>query len=174
MVNNVLPQRRWRALGSRWLCLLALCARAAEAAAESGPTAGKDATFVPVIADWRTGLAIGGFDPVAYFAEGRAAAGLAAFESDIAHATWRFRCEANQAAFTAAPEAYRPRFGGYDPVILARGVATAGNPRVWLIHAQRLFFFYDDANRRLFAADPAAAVAAAEDGWRQARESVTP
>ena len=34
----------------------------------------------------------------------------------------------NRAAFAANPDIYMPRFGGYDPLGVARGVAVAGNP----------------------------------------------
>ena len=43
------------------------------------------------------------------------------------------------------PDVYMPQFGGYDPLGVARGVAVAGNPNVWLIAGERLFLFYDRA-----------------------------
>ena len=80
-----------------------------------------------------TGLAIEGFDPVAYFTDARPELGLADFEASEAGAVWRFRNEGNRASFVAHPDIYGPQFGGYDPIDLARGVTFAGNPRFWLI-----------------------------------------
>ena len=40
---------------------------------------------------------------------------------------WRFSNEGNRAAFAEHPEVYTPRFGGYDPVAIARGVSGAGS-----------------------------------------------
>ena len=102
-----------------------------------------------------TGLAIEGFDPVAYFVDGQASVGLAEFEASAAGAVWRFRNEGNRASFAAHPEIYGPQFGGYDPVDVARGVTVAGNPWFWLISGQRLYLFGREDNRKAFAADPA-------------------
>jgi hypothetical protein len=46
-----------------------------------------------------------------------------------------------------------PRFGGYDPVGVARGVAVPGNPLLWLICDERLYLFYSDQTRTEFAED---------------------
>ena len=55
--------------------------------------------------------------------------GLPEFEASQAGAVWRFRNEGNRASFVSHPEVYGPRFGGYDPVDLGRGVTYAGNPQ---------------------------------------------
>lgn len=101
-----------------------------------------------------TGVAIEGFDPVAYFVDGTAVQGTAEFEANLWDAVWRFRNEGNRASFLAHPEVYGPQFGGYDPVDIARGVTVAGNPRFFVIAAQRLYLFGREANRDIFAADP--------------------
>jgi len=101
-----------------------------------------------------TGLAIEGYDPVAYFADARAELGRPNFEASQAGAVWRFRNEGNRASFIAHPEIYGPQFGGYDPIDLTRGVTYAGNPRIWLIVKQRLYLFGREQNRDAFAADP--------------------
>lgn len=117
-----------------------------------GSTAGA-ATTERVVVNRYTGLAIEGFDPVAYFVDSRPMPGLANFETSQAGAVWRFRNEGNRASFAAHPEVYGPRFGGYDPIDLARGVTIAGNPRFWLISGQRLYLFSREENRDAFAAE---------------------
>ena len=69
--------------------------------------------------------------------------GSAAFEFRYGGAVWRFCNIGNRDAFADRPDVYMPRFGGYDPTSVVRGVATAGNPNVWLIAGKRLFLFYD-------------------------------
>lgn len=101
-----------------------------------------------------TGVAIEGFDPVAYFVDGAAVQGTAEFEANLWDAVWRFRNEGNRASFLAHPEVYGPQFGGYDPVDVARGVTVAGNPRFFVIAAQRLYLFGRETNRDAFAANP--------------------
>jgi len=113
------------------------------------------ATTERVVVNRYSGLAIEGFDPVAYFTDSQASQGMADFEAAEAGAVWRFRNESNRASFVAHPEIYGPQFGGYDPVDLGRGVTYAGNPRFWVVAGQRLYLFGREENRDAFAAEPA-------------------
>jgi YHS domain-containing protein len=112
------------------------------------------ATTERVVTNRYSGLAIEGFDPVAYFTDSRATQGVADFEARARGAVWRFRNEGNRASFVAHPEIYGPQFGGYDPVDLGRGVPYAGNPRFWVVAGDRLYLFGREENRDAFAADP--------------------
>jgi hypothetical protein len=127
--------------------------------------AAQAATTERVIVNRYTGLAIEGFDPVAYFVDARAEIGLPDFEAAQGGAVWRFRNEGNRASFVAHPEIYGPQFGGYDPIDLARGVTFAGNPRFWLVARQRLYLFGREENRDAFAADPERLLRAANSRW---------
>ena len=80
----------------------------------------------------------------------------------------------NRAAFEGHPEIYQPRYGGYDPVGIARGVALAGSPLVWSIVGDRLYLFYSEAARATFIADPQAAIAAADGRWQGVRQQHGP
>ena len=59
------------------------------------------------------GVAIKGYDPVAYFTEGRAVKGKKEFEYKWQDAKWRFSSAANRDKFAADPPAYAPKYGGY-------------------------------------------------------------
>lgn len=161
MVKNMFP---WRQEAARLALLLSVACGGAEAALADAEPAGEPPA-VRVVTDWRTGLALFGMDPVAYFSEGRATAGLPEFESAFGGVIWRFRNAGNRAAFLADPDVYTPRFAGRDPVALARGVATAGSPLVWLVFDQRLYLFHAPESRAAFTADPHAALAAAQAQW---------
>jgi YHS domain-containing protein len=132
------------------------------------------ATTERVVINRHTGLAIDGFDPVAYFTDGAPSLGRSRFEVRHAGATWRFRNEGNRAAFAADPEVYMPRFGGYDPIAAARGVAVPGHPSLWLIAEGRLYLFYSDEARAQFAEDPEQAIDAAERHWPEVVETLVP
>jgi len=123
------------------------------------------ATTERVVVNRYSGLAIEGFDPVAYFTDSQAAQGIADFEASEAGAVWRFRNEGNRASFVAHPEIYGPQFGGYDPVDLGRGVTYAGNPRLWLVAGERLYLFGREENRDAFAADPSRFLKDATTRW---------
>jgi hypothetical protein len=123
------------------------------------------ATTERVIMNRFTGLAIEGYDPVAYFADGHPEIGVAGFEASQAGAVWRFHNQGNRASFVAHPEIYGPQFGGYDPVDVARGVTVAGNPRFWLVSGQRLYLFSREQSRDAFAAAPARVLRDANQHW---------
>jgi hypothetical protein len=120
-----------------------------------------------------SGLAIEGFDPVAYFTDKRAVLGLPDFEATQAGAVWRFHNEGNRASFVAHPEIYGPQFGGYDPVDVARGVTLAGNPRFFVVTGQRLYLFGIEANRDAFAANPARYLPEANERWQDLEENLS-
>jgi hypothetical protein len=145
---------------------LAFIARLAGFGALAGlGLAANAATTERLVADRYTGLAIGGFDPVAYFTDAKPMAGGPDFEASEAGAIWRFRNQGNRAFFVRHPEIYGPQFGGYDPIDVARGVALAGNPRFWLIAGQRLYLFGGAQSRDAFAADPARILREARQRW---------
>jgi hypothetical protein len=125
--------------------------------------AARAATTERVVVNRYSGVAIEGFDPVAYFVDARPLIGLPEFEAF--DAVWRFRNEGNRASFVAHPDIYGPQFGGYDPTDLARGVTLAGNPRFWLISGQRLYLFGREDNRDAFAAAPARFLQQAKLRW---------
>ena len=79
--------------------------------------------------------------------------GKGEFEYRHAGAVWRFRNAGNLSAFAADPDVYMPRFGGYDPVAIGRGVAAAGDPRIWMIAGERLYLFQSAESKAIFAAD---------------------
>jgi len=130
------------------------------------------ATTERVVANRFSGLAIEGYDPVAYFVDARPVRGLAEFEASEAGVVWRFRNEGNLASFVAHPDIYGPQFGGYDPVDLARGVTVAGNPMFWLVSGQRLYLFALEAHRDAFAAHPNAFLRQATSRWPALEEEL--
>jgi hypothetical protein len=125
-----------------------------------------------VVVNRFSGLAIEGFDPVAYFVQKQAVVGLPDYEASQAGAVWRFHNEGNRASFVAHPEIYGPQFGGYDPIDVARGVTLAGNPRFFVVSGQRLYLFGIEANRDAFAAHPERYLPDARERWPQLEETL--
>jgi YHS domain-containing protein len=129
------------------------------------PLATHATTTERVVVNRFSGLAIEGYDPVAYFVMGEPVKGLADLEASQAGAVWRFHNEGNRASFVAHPEVYGPQFGGYDPTDIARGVIVAGNPRFFLVADNRLYLFAREANRDVFADDPEHFLVPARTRW---------
>jgi hypothetical protein len=74
----------------------------------------------------------------------------------------------------ADPDVYMPRFGGYDPVAVARGAATAGNSQLWQIAERRLYLFYSADTQAAFRQNPERAIEAAERHWPQVEQTLSP
>ena len=136
-------------------------------------TALRAATTERIVVDRHTGLAIYGVDPVAYFTDRKPVAGREEFEHRFAGAVWRFDNDSNRAAFIADPNVYMPRYGGYDPVGIARGVSTAGSPDLWVVYDERLYLFYTAQARQAFIADPALVIASASARWAEVKSELS-
>jgi hypothetical protein len=127
-----------------------------------------------IVVDWHTGLAISGYDPVAFYTDGKPVLGSPEFELAYAGTVWRFCNIGNRDAFAARPDVYMPQFGGYDPVGIARGVAVAGNPSVWVISAERLFLFYDRDRLQAFTANAERITTLAQRKWPDVLRTLSP
>jgi len=132
------------------------------------------ATTERVVSDVVSGLAISGIDPVSYFTHAAPLYGNADYEYSYGGVTWRFRNIGDQVAFAAHPEVYMPRYGGYDPIALSRGVAVAGNPLVWAMVGERVYLFYDEKSRARFLDNPAEAIGTADDKWPAVMSTLVP
>ena len=115
--------------------------------------------------DVRTGYAMGGFDPVAYFVDKKPRVGKTEFEYDWQNVTWRFVSAANRAVFVRDPKVYAPQFGGYGAEATAKGVLTEGSPTVWLIYRDRLYLFAGASQRMVWVDGPKFRRSKAVSNW---------
>jgi YHS domain-containing protein len=95
----------------------------------------------PVNHTWR-GIAIEGYDPVAYFEDGAPREGSAEFEHAWNGATWRFASAAHRDAFAADPSRYAPQFGGYCAWAVSEGATAGIDPDAWAIVDGKLYLNY--------------------------------
>jgi hypothetical protein len=137
----------------------------------AGSLAAFAVTDETVVVNADTGLAISGFDPVAYFTDHRARIGRPDLELRAEGAIWRFENPGNKAAFAMHPEVYTPRFGGHDPVAIARGASVPGHPLFWAVVGDRLYLFYSADARATFLTDPGRFIAAAGRKWPELAHS---
>lgn len=163
------PARRFPQNAAPSIVLIAAAALVVLVGLPGEPRAG---TNERVVVNLYTGLAIDGYDPVAYFVDNEPRLGVSNREFNYGGAVWRFRNEGNQAAFVANPDVYAPCFGGYDPAGLARGIAVPGHPLLFAIAGERLCLFFSEAERQKFLADPEKILRAAEEHWPTIRATL--
>lgn len=112
------------------------------------------------------GLAIGGYDPVAYFTEGRAVPGRQDHALKWRGAVWLFVSSDTMLAFEMNPRAYAPRFGGYcADALAAEGRLTPGDPRLFVIDDGRLYLLGSAAARDRWRHDADALAEQAQAHW---------
>lgn len=117
------------------------------------------------IHDLYTGLALNGYDPVAYFVDGRARKGREIFEVVWDGAYWRFDNPGNAAAFMAAPKVFAPAYGGYNAVAVAEGRAQPGDPELFVLHKGRVYLFASAEDQARFRERPDDIVTLADARW---------
>jgi YHS domain-containing protein len=86
-----------------------------------------------------TGLALRGYDPVAYFTDGKPVLGDYTITAQHDGATYRFASEAHKELFLKDPAKYLPEFGGFCAFGTAQGVKVDGDPNVWKIVNNKLY-----------------------------------
>ncbi len=136
--------------------------------AVSGRAASATEPVARVVVDAQ-GVAIGGHDPVAYFREGRAVIGSAAYAHRWNGAVWRFATAEARALFAADPEAYAPQFGGWCAFAMSQDRLAAGDPLVWRIVEGRLYLNCSARAQRDWEADLAANIARGQAVWARRR-----
>ncbi len=113
----------------------------------------------------RGGLAIGGYDPVAYFTQGRARRGANMHYLDWADSRWLFLSAAHRDAFAADPERYAPRYGGWCAYGMANGYKAPIDAEAWSIVDGRLYLNYSKSIRRTWLDDVPGFLAKADANW---------
>jgi hypothetical protein len=86
-------------------------------------------------------LAIQGFDPVAYFTDGKPTRGTPEYEYQWDEHRYRFASAEHRDLFKADPVHYAPQFGNYCAMALALGKIVVANPENWLISDNKLYVF---------------------------------
>lgn len=112
------------------------------------------------------GVAIKGYDTVAYFAEGRPMKGSSDFEVEWQGAKWRFANGEHRDRFEKDPEAYAPRYGGYCAGGMALGRKASIDPEAWVIVDGKLYLNYSKNDRDTFASDPKPKISEADENWK--------
>lgn len=111
------------------------------------------------------GLALGGYDPVAYFTDGRPVPGDPAIERSYQGAAYRFASVEHKNLFEKDPARYVPKFGGFCGYAASINKVSPVDPTIWQIVDDRLVLQHTPRAYQLFNADTAGNYARAERNW---------
>jgi len=94
-----------------------------------------------------SGIALRGYDPVAYFDGGSPVLGSDQFTFEWGDALWQFANAENKQRFAANPENYAPQFGSFCAFAVSKGFTADPTPEVWHIEDGKLYVFVDQKVR---------------------------
>ena len=115
--------------------------------------------------NWR-GIAIKGYDPVAFHKAGKPAEGSSKFELEWKDAKWRFASAEHRDVFRADPTKYAPQYGGYCAWAVAQGTTAGVDPEnAWKIVDGRLYLNYSVEVKKKWEMDIPGNIKKADANW---------
>lgn len=111
------------------------------------------------------GVALKGYDPVAYFIAGRATAGIEEYTEHWKGVTYRFASGENRDRFRVDPEKYLPRYGGYCAYAMSLNRIADIDPARWAIVEGKLYLNNGRLSQTLWSVDKSGNIASADRNW---------
>jgi len=113
----------------------------------------------------RNGVALQGYDPVAFFTDNRPVRGDQQFQTQYHGATYYFASAEHKAKFDKEPAKYEPQFGGFCAHGASRGKTAPIKIEAWQIVNGRLLMQYDLDVKGKFNSDPQGNLGKADKNW---------
>ena len=112
------------------------------------------------------GVAIKGYDPVAYFTQGKPVKGSDEFEFEWMDAKWRFSNARHLELFKSDPEKYAPQYGGYWAYAVAVGTTANVDPvNGWKIVDGKLYLNLNRKIQKRWEKDIPGYIQKADQNW---------
>jgi YHS domain-containing protein len=113
------------------------------------------------------GVALNGYDPVAYFTENKAVKGSEKYAYEWLGTPWHFANDQHRDLFSSDPAKYAPQYGGYcaGEVAGSGGVTINIDPEAFKIIDGKLYITYDKIHTDSFATNAAQEVPKADANW---------
>ncbi|MGE6738861.1 YHS domain-containing (seleno)protein [Allorhizobium pseudoryzae] len=111
------------------------------------------------------GVAINGYDPVAYFTDHKPVKGSDKYTANYKGATFHFASAAHRDAFIADPAHFAPQYGGYCAYGTAQGHKAPTEPQAFTVVGNKLYLNYDDSVLKAWREDVPGNIAKADANW---------
>lgn len=118
----------------------------------------------------RNGLAIDGYDPIAYFMERRPVKGLPEFRAEFQGATFQFASANHRDRFAADPEKFAPQYGGYCAYGTAKGYKAKIAPEAFTVVQGKLYLNYSEAVQTRWLSDIPGYIQKADANWPEVQK----
>ncbi len=111
------------------------------------------------------GLAVQGFDVVAYFTQNAAVNGSPDIAIQHDGATWRFASVQNRDTFLADPGKYAPQYGGFCAYAVANGYTAKIDPQAFTVVDGALYLNFSKSVRTRWERDIPGHISKANANW---------
>ena len=119
-------------------------------------------------------LAIKGYDPVAYFTDGKPVEGSPQYEAVWDNNRYRFASAEHLAQFKSDPAHYAPQFGGYCAYGTAEGHKAPTEPQAFTVVDDKLYLNYNDHVMQTWRTDIGGYIKKANANWDTVKEQPAP
>lgn len=119
----------------------------------------------------KSGVAISGYDPVAYFSQTKALKGSPQITATHDGATYYFSTTANRETFIANPDKYTPVYGGYCAYGVANGHKVSVDPEAFRVVDDKLYLNYSKSVQKKWLSDIPGNIAKAEQNWPELKDA---
>ncbi|MBY5836236.1 YHS domain-containing protein [Rhizobium leguminosarum] len=120
------------------------------------------------------GVAINGYDPVAYFTDHKPVKGSNKYAATYQGATFHFASAAHRDAFTANPGHFAPQYGGYCAFGTAQGHKASTEPQAFTVVDKKLYLNYNDSVLKTWRQDVSGYIKKANANWGKVRVQPDP
>jgi hypothetical protein len=111
-------------------------------------------------------LVVNGYDPVAYFTDGKPMPGKPEYEAIFDGARYRFTSAQHLDLFKTDPDRYAPQYAGSCAAQVAAGRKIEAKPENWLIVDGKLFVFAGPGGVDKMRASPSEMIAKGQENWK--------
>ena len=111
-------------------------------------------------------LGADGYDVVAYSASDAAILGQTNIKAEYDGKTWYFSTIENRESFLKTPEKYIPQYGGHCAYAASLNAQAFGDPKVWTIHDDKLYFNYSSPVRARWSVGVSDRVGKGDKYWQ--------
>ncbi len=125
----------------------------------------------PMVYQQEAGIAINGYDAVAYHKVNEPIEGSESFTTMWNGATWFFVSAENRDLFVADPERWAPAYGGYCAWAVSNNYLASTDPDAFSVVNERLFLNFNKRIRNRWSKNTAKNISKGDKNWPEVLKS---
>ena len=120
------------------------------------------------------GIALKGYDPVAFFIEKKAMKGKKEYFYEWNNVKWLFYDSINLEVFKLFPESFSPQYGGFCSYTITKNGIASVDFNFWEIYENKIYFFHSDKMKNLWKKKAKYYLKISEKIWKNVEKKYSP